>query len=114
MSNINENNTSWKPNITLTLNSIDNTITQKELQGKTTIQDTTTLPPTTPEMVLGIVGKDVKGEPKVADDRAQQWEKGVTNMEGWFTLTNLYAQKVLAAIEVNSQVDPEILAIQSM
>jgi hypothetical protein len=79
-------------------------------------------------MVLGIVGKDVKGEPKVANDRSQQWEKGVPNIEGWFTLTNLYAQKVLVAVEPkpvlplmaaldgedNSQVDPKILEIQGM
>ena len=79
-------------------------------------------------MVLGIVGKDVKGVPKVENDRAQQWERGVPNMEGWFTLRNLHAKKVLAAVEpepvlpieaalddeVNSQVDPKILEIQGM
>ena len=107
MSNL---NTSWVPNITLTLNTADNTISQKELPGDTTIPDT----PIIPEMVLGIVGKDVKGEPRVENNRAQQWEKGVPNMEGWFTLTNLYAQKVLAAVEVNTQVDPKILEIQGM
>ena len=124
------NNTSWEPNITLTLNPTDNTISKRELPGNTTIPDTTALPFITPEtmMVLGIVGKDVKGEPMVANDRTQKWEKGVPNMEGWFTLTNLYAQKVLAAVEpkpvlsleaaldveVNSQVDPKILEIQGM
>lgn len=110
------NNTSWEPNITLTLNLTDNTISKRELPGNTTIPDNTTLPPTTSEtmMVLGIVGKDVKGVPMVEDDRAQKWEKGVPNMEGWFTLTNLYAQKVLAAVEVNSTVDPKILEIQGM
>ena len=107
MSNL---NSSWVQNITLTLNTEDNTISIRELP-----ENTTTLPPITPEtMVLGIVGKDVKGEPKVADDRAQQWEKGVPNMEDWFTLTNLYAQKVLAAVELNSQDDPKILEIQGM
>ena len=104
MSNLNN---SWVSNITLTLSTADNTISQRELSGNTTIPDTKTL-------VLGIVGKDVKGEPKVENDRAQKWEKGVPNMEGWFTLTNLYAQKVLAAVEVNSQVDPKILEIQGM
>ena len=110
------NNTSWEPNITLTLNPTDNTISKRELPGNTTIPDTNTLPPVPPEtmMVLGIVGKDVKDEPKVENDRAQKWEKGVPNMEGWFTLTNFYAQKVLAAVEVNSQVDPKILEIQGM
>ena len=102
---MNNLNTSWVSNITLTLSTEDNTISQRELPGNTTIPDTTTL-------VLGIVGKDVKGEPKVENDRAQKWEKGVPNMEGWFTLTNLYAQKVLAAVELNSQVDPKILEIQ--
>ena len=111
MSNL---NTSWVTNITLTLNTADNTISQRELPGNTAIPDTTTLPPIISEMVLGIVGKDVKDEPKVENDRAQQWEKGVPNMEGWFTLTNLYAQKVLAAVELNSQVDPKILEIQGM
>ena len=103
MSNL---NSSWVQNITLTLNTEDNTIAQRELPGNTTIPEIV--------MVLGIVGKDVKGEPKVENDRAQKWEKGVENMEGWFTLTNLYAQKVLAAVELNSQVDPKILEIQGM
>ena len=115
------NNTSWEPNITLTFNLTDNTISKRDLPGNTSIPDKTTLPPIISEtiMVLGIVGKDVKGVPRVENDRAQQWERGVSNMEGWFTLTNLYAQKVLAAVEPkpvlnNSQVDLKILEIQGM
>jgi hypothetical protein len=36
------------------------------------------------------------------NDIQQRWRKGVENSEGYFTLTNVYSQKVLTAISKDS------------
>ena len=38
------------------------------------------------------------------NDRQQRWMKGLENSEGYFTLTNVYSQKVLTAISKDSLV----------
>ena len=43
------------------------------------------------------------------NDRQQRWMKGLENSEGYFTLTNVYSQKVLTAISKDSLVTKGIL-----